>query len=171
MPNQPKEVLMDQQHYDRILKEIEELRQRRDNINLGRNHAFNASAGEGRNAPEFEGIEQEVHLIDSQIRTLVDMLASAVIVERQENNDLVDLEDVLKLFIDYGDEQEECDCRLTSGGTAAIAGITDISLNSPLGEAIYQKPIGAERNFKVNGNTFRVQILAKLPKNQVGMTL
>ena len=52
-------IYVDQNGYNEILKEIEVLKKKLNENNLGRRAAYDAGAGDGWDSPEFEEIEVE----------------------------------------------------------------------------------------------------------------
>lgn len=163
MIKKEKQYLMDQEHYNTLSAEIESLKQKRNQINMGRNEAFDSSAGDGWDSPEFEELEREERMVLGHIEDKMRMLRNAVIVESQNREDIIDIGDVVRVNVDFGDDDiEESIYKLTGGATGDIDGLTHISINSPLGASIYQKRVGDDSSYQVESNTFKVKILEKM---------
>lgn len=171
MPMEPKKYMMDQEHYNKILLEIEELKRKRNDINSGRKEAWDASAGDGWDSPEFEEIERQEAMVVGEIASRLATLENAIIVEKQDDENIVDIGDIVRLSIDFGrGDEEENIYKLTGGESGDIDGLIHISINSPMGASIYQKNVGATTGYQVNDRKFKVQILEKLLEFEKGKT-
>ncbi len=104
---------------------------------------------------------KEVSLM-KEISRLKNMLLDAEIVESLNDESLVDIGDVVKLemFLDP-DNVEENIFKLVATTPNFSANIKEVSLNSPLGSAIYQKKVGESTSYSVNNNTFNIIIKGK----------
>ena len=163
MNNKEKKYVMDQEHYDNVLAGIEMLKKKRAELNMGRKDAFDSSAGDGWDSPEFEELERQERMIIGQIEEKLLMLKNAVIIESQNKKDVIDVGDIVRINIDFGNNDiEESIYKLTGGVSGDIDGLTNISINSPLGASIYQKKIGEDTSYTVNANNFKVTILEKI---------
>ncbi len=107
---------------------------------------------------EYKAAKQEQRKNMSRIRYLNRMLASAVVIDAQSAPDEAGLFDFVTLFME--DEQEEMTVRLvTTLRQTALEGL--ISLESPLGAAIFGGRVGDRVYVRVNENYgYWVQIRA-----------
>lgn len=162
-------IYMDQKGYQMYLNEIEDLKLKLSEINKGRRDAFDAGAGDGWDSPEFEEIERNSRMIEGEINRRMASLSFIEIVESMSQEDLIDLNDIVKLNIIFAEnDTEEMIVKLVGNISKKFEeeGITEISVNSPLGSAIYGKKVGEMTPYTVNANTFNVEIMEKMKKEK-----
>ena len=156
-------IYMDQNGYNEIIKEIEILKQRLRKNNSGRKEAFNAGAGDGWDSPEFEEIERNENLILGELQKRYNELSRIVIVEKENNSEIIDIGDIILANIIYDvDDAEDIIFKLvgTLGGNQSQ--YQEVSINSPLGKAVYKKSIGDTCSYEVNKNMIKVFIKEKI---------
>lgn len=77
--------------------------------------------------------------------------------------ELVEVGDILNILLSSkDDEPENMVIKLVNEANNNGIDIIEISINSPLGKAIYKHKIGEVTNYKVNENIFNVTILSKI---------
>ncbi len=91
----------------------------------------------------------------------------------EENiKDLIEIGDVLDIVLSTIDEEPET---LRIKLVSDIGGMEDdislISINSPLGKAIYKKDIHGEYSYKVNNIEFNIKILSRVEEKVKQITL
>lgn len=168
-------IYLDQEGYAKLLASIEELKAKLNENNKGRKAAFDAGAGDGWDSPEFEEIERNEAMIMGELQRRYDELSRVVIVEKKENSETVEIGDTIKLHMIFSEDDFEEKLFKIVGGMPSFnldAEIQEISINSPIGKAIYQKPIGETCRYSVNNRQFTVLIKEKidLSKQQSGPT-
>lgn len=87
------------------------------------------------------------------------------IVENLGDDSLIDIGDVVKIdMIFSADDREEEIFRLvaTTPSFDMEIEIKEVSINSPLGNAMYHKKIGDVANYKVNDRTFTIELKEKV---------
>ena len=87
------------------------------------------------------------------------------IVENLGNEELVDIGDVVKIDIIFSeDDREESIFKLvgTTPNFDMNAEIQEVSINSPIGKAMYHKKVGEIATYKVENKTFTLQIKEKV---------
>ena len=90
------------------------------------------------------------------------------IVEELEDSNLVDVKGTYQLHIEYADgEVKDYTVRLTGGfpQLGKNGTMEAISINSPIGKAIYGKPLGTAVPFKAGYQTAVVTAVAKIAEN------
>lgn len=99
----------------------------------------------------------------NEINRLREMLASkredyerAVVIKKQLNDDIVDINDVVVADVNGFEDQ----FKLVSGKVNIDAEIPEVSLNSPIGSAVYKKKVG-ERCFYTAADKRKNEILIK----------
>lgn len=168
-------IYLEQEGYEKLLASIEELKAKLIENNKGRKDAFDAGAGDGWDSPEFEEIERNETMIIGELQRRYDELSRVVIIEKKENSETVEIGDTIKLHMIFSEEDFEEKLFKIVGGMPSFnldAEIQEISINSPIGKAIYQKQIGETCKYSVNNRQFTVLIKEKidLSKQQSGPT-
>lgn len=109
----------------------------------------------------FEQVEIQERALIRTINDMTENLKNVIIVddEKIEKNsiDINNTVTVLMSFVDSGDETEEITVKLV--GTASPSNINEVTLNSPLGNAIYHKNVGDKASYEVNNSRIEVEIL------------
>lgn len=156
-------IYLDQDGYNALLESVEKLKAELQENNLGRREAFNAGAGDGWDSPEFEEIERENTRITGEIQRRYEELERVVIIEKQNNQEIIDIGDVVSIdIITSPDSKTEMTLKLVGSTGNFDAEIQEVSVNSPLGSAIYQKKVGDTGTYLVNDKKFSVLINAKI---------
>ena len=158
-------IYLDQEGYNKFLESIEVLKERLRENNKGRKNAFDAGAGDGWDSPEFEEIERNEARILGELQRKYDELTRIVIIDKKENSETVDIGDTIKLHMILSSDNFEEGLFKLIGGMPNFdlnAKIKEISVNSPIGKAIYQKKIGDECTYSSNNRQFTVIIKEKL---------
>ena len=168
-------IYLDQEGYTKLLTSIEELKLRLNENNKGRKAAFDAGAGDGWDSPELEEIERNEAMIMGELQRRYDELSRVVIIEKKENSETVEIGDTIKLHTIFSEDKFEEKLFKIVGGMPNFnldVEIQEISINSPIGKAIYQKQIGETCKYSVNNRQFKVLIKEKidLSKQQSGPT-
>ena len=163
---QNKNIYLDEKGYADFLDSIEKLKKDLKEVEAGRVEAFNASSGDGWDTPEFEEIERVTRSLTWQISQKYEELSRIVIVKRSEDDDLVDIGDIVETEIkDSTGDIENLTFLLVGGQGDVLADIPEISLNSPLGQAVYQRKIGESVTFSVDKRDSNLKIISKTIDN------
>ena len=85
------------------------------------------------------------------------------IVESLGDEELIDIGDIVKVDIIFSeDDREEEMFKLVATTPSFSAEIQEVSINSPIGDAIYHKKVGEMATYKVQDRTFTLQIKEKV---------
>ena len=109
----------------------------------------------------FEQAEIQERGVLKQIRDLKHEIETATIIETKNlNSDSVEVGSVVTLSVDYGDEDKEIICgKLVALPKNSGLNQSQISLNSPIGKAIFTKKVGDEVSCTLpNGNKIKIVI-------------
>ena len=151
--------------YQDLLKQIEAKEQELLKINSGRREAWDAGAGDGWDSPEMERIEMVSRGIERELLDLRYKRDHCIII-REKSSDAaqVNIDDVVVVEIEFDeDDIESSKIRLVAdfAGFSAEDGIDRVSIDSPLGQAIYKKQVGGTYEYEVNGFKVKVKIVSK----------
>ena len=163
------EILVDENGYQQYLDEIEKLKQlSRNNLTIG-STAYNDAIGDGWH--DNFAFEQAI-IEDRKIATKINNMILKkpfikVITTKNREKELVDIGDILILEIKYAeDDIEKVKVKLTGNyfpNTNIENDIQEITLNSPLGKAIYQKNIYDKTiSYDVQNKKVEIKIIKKI---------
>lgn len=156
-------IYLDKEGYQKYLESIEILKSRLSEISKGRKEAFEASSGDGWDSPEFEEIERQERVIEGELNRKYEELSRIVIIEKHNNEEIIDIGDVLVVDMVYSeDDCEEFTFKLVGSNGEFDAELPEISLNSPLGKAVYKKKIGENSFYEINNQKIEIFIREKV---------
>ncbi len=159
-------VRLTSEGYEKLKEELLELKKRYDENELAMSQSFQSAAGDGaHDNGEFEALQKEEKLLVAQMNQLSRRMEMANIIDIPTLSDeQVNINDTILLRMTYAaDDIEEGEYKLV--GTDGNSQINEISINSPIGKAIFQRKIGEESPFRVKEATYKVKILEKIRKN------
>ena len=158
-----KQFIVTNEGYQRLLQEYENLKKQFEANELEMSSSFQNAAGDGaHDNGEFESLQTKEKMLAGQINYLASRIKSAKIIEVPElSENQVNVNDtvLLRLFYDIDDIEEDT-YTLVGGDGNSLS--NKISLNSPLGQAIFQRNVGEKVPYKVNDNEYRVEIVEKV---------
>ena len=155
-----KKLMLTEEGLNNLKREIEikkeELRE------LGK-YKGSAAANEGdawHDNFAFEQTEIKERSLILEIKELENQLSSAEIISSDNSSDknVVGINSEVTVIMKF-DEDDEEEHTFTLVGNYCNAGLSNVSLNSPMGECINQKPVGFEGKYTVNGNEIYVKII------------
>ena len=155
-------IYLDKAGYDEYWKEIEKLRKQLLDNSKEKSDAYAQAVGDGwHDNFGFEQAMRDEDRIFCEIRRRVAALDRIQIIEKENNPDLVELDDYVVLRLQYEDEDEEEETfKITGSGKGNISSdIIEITLNSPIGSEIYHKPVGYKSEFEVYGSKNKLEII------------
>ncbi len=165
--NIPKPVVkMDAEGYDQLITEIAELRKRLSDVSRERPDDFIIGDWEDNAISSGYMLKnQEITRLRYELETLLAKLPYIQIVEKLNNEDLVDINDVIRVsYAQADDDEKDFILRLVGKIPELDSEIRQVSINSPMGQAIYGKQVGSTQSYTVKGNTFQITIEEKLNK-------
>ena len=149
-------ILLDNSGFNEILNKISELKKKLAEIRKEKGNAYqdDSNTWHDNYAYEFANY-RELDILD-QIEELYKTYESAILVERGHDCNVCDIGDQfnIRFFNDVGYEDE----LYTLVAKNLNIGSAEISINSPIGNAVYLKEYGSEINFISNGNKVHIKI-------------
>ena len=158
-------IKMDSEGYDQLISEIASLRKRLTEV--CREKPDGSSIGDWADTAIGEGYiirDQEANNLRYELEQRIAKLPYIEIVQKLNNDDLVDVNDVIRVSYGLEDDCQDVIVRLVGKMPDIGAEINQVSINSPMGKAIYGKPVGSTNTYRVGNNTFQVTIEEKLNK-------
>lgn len=164
MVKKENKIYLDQEGYDKFLKNIEDLKRKLNENNMKRKTAFDAGSSDGCNSTEFEEIKRTEELIAGELQRQYDLQSRIVIIEKHNDTEIIDIGDVVTVDITTPDNnnRNERTFKLVGMRDNSKAETQEISINSPLGNSIYKKKVGDNCYYSVNNRVFFVSIKEKL---------
>lgn len=169
-----KEILVDKNGYNQFLEELEKLNQQSLLISSAGSEAYQDAIGDGwHDNFAFEESMRQSRIIATKIDNMLKNQQYLKIIETKPQKDnLINIGDTLKIKIHYLDDDiEETIIKLTGNFIPVIESknnVQEITLNSPLGKALYLKDIKDDNiNYVVNNKNVKITIIKKV-NNQRG---
>ena len=160
--NEP--ILLDQEGYDKFLAEIESLKEQLTKIDMERGTACSDAVGDSwhDNFAHDEAVRKE-RFVTNQLKEKYEQLKRIKIVTKSEaaiNEGLVEIGDVvtLDMIAQTGKVKEHTIKIVATFGVSTEGSIREVSIDSPLGNAIYHKKAGDKASYSVNGKSFTINI-------------
>lgn len=158
-------IYLDQKGYEQFLKEIDEIRNSLQKNGKDKSSAFVGAVGDGwHDNFEFEEAKREELRLGKILQEKLEILSRIEIIDAiSSEEELIDIDDYVLTEMTYGDDMpEQMIFKLVGLSTPNFkADIPEISLNSPLGKAVYQKKVGDHSSYTVNGFVTNVLITKK----------
>lgn len=160
-------IYVDKDGYEKMQEELQELKNKYLKNSLEKGEAYDGAAGDGwHDNFAFDEANRQEHMLLGQIKELEERLINTIIVDsnKQQDESIIDINSKVLLSMNYGDDDiEELKIKLiASTPNQSIQELTEVSINSPLGKAIYGKHIGEKAEYSVNNINIKVEILKKI---------
>lgn len=165
--NVPRPIIkMDAEGYDQLISEIASLRKKLSDVSRERPDDYIIGDWEDNAISSGYMLKsQEITRIRYELENRLAKLPYIQIVEKLNNEELVDINDVVRVSYAQADNDErDFILRLVGKTPDMDSEIRQVSINSPMGQAIYGKPVGSSQTYMVGKNTFKVTIEEKLNK-------
>lgn len=163
-----KEILVNNEGYSQFFEELEKLKNSLVSNASSGSEAYNDAVGDGwHDNFAYEEVMRQERGITNKINDMIKQKPFLKIIEDEEYiEDIVNINDIVEVLIKYSeDDAEKEHLKLTgkySPNTNDINGIKEISLNSPIGKAIYKKKINSSAFYDVGKNKIEVFICRKI---------
>ena len=160
-----KDILLDEDGYKQFINELEKLKQQSDNSALSGSDAYNNAIGDGwHDNFAFEESMRESRLIAKRIDDMYEKKKHIKIIEDKNiKESVINLNDTVLVEIIYSEDDKEKEyLKLTGKYIPNTDGtIKKITINSPLGKAIYKAKIGSIQKYQVGDRKIEVKIISK----------
>jgi transcription elongation GreA/GreB family factor len=153
-------LFVSQEGYEEYCRELRRLKD-----NLTKNaregsEAYTDAVGDGwHDNFAFEQTMRKEKQITNSIEKMIQEGKKLTIINRHNKKDYIDIGDSIKIKFIYSDNDTEIETYKLTGNY--FSNDQEITLNSPLGEAIYNKKIGSFITYKVNNTEIKIQIMEK----------
>ena len=157
-----KKIKLDTKGYQNLLRELTKQEELLHNLRFKRGSEKN-KINRWYDDPTNYQNHLEEQVIIKKINMLKEQITCAKIVDALKDTNRVDLDDVIKLDVfNTSETKEEMLIKLVGGLGNFNVEPLEVSVNSPLGDAIYNKDLGSIASYKVNNELFSVVIKEKM---------
>lgn len=140
-------IYLTKEGYDKYLAELENMRKE--------------LANKLNNLSKLEMLSGEsFYTLTTDIKHKLDGLKRIVILDEVEQ-DIINVNDIVTVNMIYPETEETITFELVAGMPDLGSRIMKISVNSPLGKAVYQRKIGEELSYMVDNEKVNIQIISK----------
>ena len=156
-------IRMDKEGLEKFKLEIKSVEDELSEIRMYKGKTAIYQGDNWHDNPELYQTEAKERSLMQQLRIMNEKLENIEIVEKNLNSDIIDIGDIVDIEMIFAeDDKEDMIIKLVGGDADMKASIQEISINSPLGGAIYGKKALNMASYKVNENTFNVLIKEKI---------
>lgn len=162
-----KEILVSNDGYEQFFLELEKLKDSITSNALISTEACNDAVGDGwhDNFAYDEAMRQERFIV-SKVNDMINDIPFLKVIDDIYDSDKININDTIEVLIKYADDDDEKEILKLTGkyspNTNDVNGVKEISLNSPIGKAIYKQKIGESVYYEVGNNNIEVSILKKI---------
>lgn len=140
-------IYLTKEGYDKYITELENMRKE--------------LANKLNNLSKLEMLSGEsFYTLTTNIKHKLDGLKRIVILDEVEE-EIVNINDIVTVNMIYPETEETITFELVAGMPDLDSRTMKISVNSPLGKAVYQRKIGEELSYIVNNENVNIQIISK----------
>lgn len=153
---------MTKQGLENQIIKLEELEKEARELDKAMTISCKNSSGDGpHDNAEFEELFRQARMKAKEIQELKQTIKNIEIIEiRDMDEDCINIDDTLDVnFIFAPDDEEEMTIQLVGGTGKGLH--NQVSINSPIGKAIYGRKIGETVFYEVNNNKIEVNLLRK----------
>lgn len=156
-------LYMDKAGYESHLAEIDSIRKKIAGLSASRKANNSIIDRDTWNNTGALDIDREEQILLTTLNNLISDLSRIEIVERQEktadNDDVIDLNDMVEVELLFNNGKQITQVlHLVSALSQSIPGVTNVTINSPIGKAIYGKRVGDIAYYQVERNNVEVFI-------------
>ena len=153
-------IYVDEKGYQEMVDRLKRLNAAFSSVNMENAKALSGDAKDlWRTSLAFD----DANNLSAEIKELYDQLERVQIVDHELVENLVNLNDIVT--VNYADSNEPLQFKLVGTSAKPTYDVPEITINSPLGNAVYRQPVGAERSFEANGKLFKITIIDKQADN------
>jgi len=158
-------ILVDESGYNQYLEEINKLKRLIDSNASSGSEAYGNAVGDGwHDNFAFEESMRKDKMLSTKLNSLMNNKVNIEIVDKiNRAADVINIGDKLRICVTYADEDvEEYDVLLTGNYFPdSLSDVTEITLNSPIGKAIYLKKVQDDIRVMINNNEVVIKVVKK----------
>lgn len=158
-------IKLNKQGYEEYLEAIEKKEEKLSELRMYKGKDAIYQGDNWHDNPTLYQTELQERALMREISEMKSRLLTAEIVENLNDENLVDIGDIVKIDMIFGaDDRDEEIFRLVATNPSFNIDdeVKEISINSPLGNAMYQKKIGDIVTYQVNDMKFTIELKEKV---------
>lgn len=160
-------IFLSKEGYEQYLNEINLLKIKFNKNTSEGAEAITSAVGDGwHDNFAYENSIREERKISYELQKMIDNIKNIEILPemKKTNKNIVNINDIIELRLIYSKDDVEIDKFKLTGNykTNINKELKEITLNSPLGKAIYLKKINSHTHYYVNNNKIEIEILEKI---------
>ena len=159
MTEQP--IYLTKEGYQQYVDDIEKLHEKLGSSSKDKSESYRAAVGDGwHDNFAFENAKREELMVIKELEEKIAGLSRIVIVDKLEDSSVIDIDDIVRLSIQITPEKKrEPIIKLIGEEHGDLESDTkEISINSPLGEAIYRQTVGTTVEYVVGNKALSAVI-------------
>ncbi len=159
------DILVNEEGYKQFYEKLESLRESNlSNANV-MSQSYKDFVGDGwHDNPIYEEAVRKNRMIDVEINKMLEQEKKLKLINDIQDSSCVNIDDIIRVEFIYLDGEKEIeDIKLTGKFIPDTdLEIKEISLNSPIGKAIYKKKIGETCSYQVGNNSINIRIVERV---------
>lgn len=168
--NYNKAVYMDRESYERILKKVEVDKEELNMIKRSKGNCKHVGTYENWDSSDLLETLKSQGIVENMININKNIIDNAVIIDKKDEKNIVELGDIIRINIIDDNEVEELIIKLVGAPEYDYSKDhiyqEEISYATPIGKAIYGKKIGDKVICDTKNNCIYIEILEKLTNKQ-----
>lgn len=157
-------IRLNKSGYEDYMKELEKKEQELARVRMYKGTDAIYQGDNWHDNPTLYQTELQEMALMREIREMKEKMNNIEIVENLGDESVVDIGDIVRIDMIFSpdDREEEIFKLVATSNFDLNAEIREVSINSPIGNAMYHKKIGDTASYKVNDRTFTIQIKEKV---------
>lgn len=159
------DILVNEEGYKQFYEKMDSLRESNlSNANM-MSQSYKDFIGDGwHDNPIYEEAVRKNRMIDVEINKMLEQEKKLKLINDIQDSSCVNIDDIIRVEFIYLDGEKEIeDIKLTGKFIPNTdLEIKEISLNSPIGKAIYKKKIGETCSYQVGNNSINIRIVERV---------
>lgn len=159
-----KEILVNIEGYNQFFEEFEKLSNSLTSNAAHGSEVYADAVGDGwHDNFAYEDAMRKEKMIQNKINDMILQKDNLKVIDEEEySDDVVCINDTIEVSISYDDEDSEVEIIKLTGKYLPNDENNEVTLNSPIGKALYRQKIGSTVSYKVNNKKISVYIIRKV---------
>ena len=159
-----KEILVNIEGYNQFFDEFEKLNNSLTSNAAHGSEVYADAVGDGwHDNFAYEDAMRKEKMIQSKINEMILQKDKLKLVEDGDyDENAVCINDIIEVSIIYDDDDSDLEIIKLTGKYLPNEQKNEVTLNSPIGKALYRKKVGSTNSYKVNNKELKVYIIRKV---------
>ena len=163
-----KEILVNEEGYIQFFNELDNLTSSLTSNAAHGSEVYGDAVGDGwHDNFAYEDAMRQEKMIQNKINKMLSQKENLKLIDDTKYDDnVVCINDSIEILLKYDDGSEELDVVKLTGKYLPDDDLNEISLNSPIGKAIYNMGIGSDVIYEVSNKKIELHIIRKVILNE-----